>query len=192
MKDVFFQWSKFFPPVICLQKFFLTRNQSAGIIFSEITHSPLPPQKSNGRPLSLDRLNWPEFCWVKNGLTIVDDNSNLCSVVVRSLYEPIGLSLAKPVTLFFLLSPLLCHMYKINPSLCSACFFMLCPSIYRVSWSGSKKGHYQSFAPVCLMTRHFMKLVFQPLFHSDKVFNAAQGNNDNKLNKLLTEANKAP
>ena len=98
----FFQWSKFFPPVISLQKIFLTRNQSAGIFFSEITHSPLPPQKSNDRPLSLDRLNWPEFCWVKNRLTIVDDNSNLCSVVVRSLYDPIGLSLAKPVTLFSL------------------------------------------------------------------------------------------
>ena len=32
--------------------------------------------------------------------------------------------------------------------------FMLCPSICRISWSGSKKGHYQSFSPVCLMTRH--------------------------------------
>ena len=43
--------------------------------------------------------------------------------------------------------------------------FMLCPSIYRVSLSGSKQGHYQSFSPVCLMTRHLMKPVFQPLFH---------------------------
>ena len=45
-------------------------------------------------------------------------------------------------------------------------FLMLCPSIYSVS----KKGHYQSFAPVCLMTRHLMKLVFQPLFHIPRTY----------------------
>ena len=41
-----------------------------------------------------------------------------------------------------------------------------------------------------------MKLVFQPLFHTARTyvtsfFNAAIGSNDNKLDKLLTEANKA-
>ena len=45
MKDVFFQWSKFFPPVICLQKSFLTRNQSAGIFFLK-SPIPLSPLKS--------------------------------------------------------------------------------------------------------------------------------------------------
>ena len=48
--------------------------------------------------------------------------------------------------------------------------FMLCPSIYRVSLSGSKQGHYQSFSPVCLMTRHLMKPVFQPLFHIARIY----------------------
>ena len=32
------------------------------------------------------------------------------------------------------------------------------------------KEHYQSFAPVCLMTRHLMKLVFRPLFHISFIF----------------------
>ena len=49
-------------------------------------------------------------------------------------------------------------------------FFMLCPSSYSVSLSGFKKGHYQSFAPVCLMTRHLMKLVFRPLFHIARTY----------------------
>ena len=48
--------------------------------------------------------------------------------------------------------------------------FMLCPSIYRVGLSGSKQGHYQSFSPVCLMTRHLMKPVFQPLFHIARTY----------------------
>ena len=48
--------------------------------------------------------------------------------------------------------------------------FMLCPSIYGVSLSGSKQGHYQSFSPVCLMTRHLMKPVFQPLFHIARTY----------------------
>ena len=48
--------------------------------------------------------------------------------------------------------------------------FMLCPSIYRVGLSGSKQGHYQSFSPVCLMTRHLMKPVFRPLFHIARTY----------------------
>ena len=32
------------------------------------------------------------------------------------------------------------------------------------------KGHYQSFAPVRLMTRHLMKLVFRPLFHIARTY----------------------
>ena len=48
--------------------------------------------------------------------------------------------------------------------------FMLCPSIYRVGLIGSKQGHYQSFSPVCLMTRHLMKPIFQPLFHIARIY----------------------
>ena len=79
-------------------------------------------------------------------------------------------------------------MYKINPSLCCACFLLCSAQAFNsVSWSGSKKGHNRSFAPVYLMTRHLMKLVFQPLLHiartqsCEKVFKAALGNKDNKL-----------
>ena len=79
-------------------------------------------------------------------------------------------------------------MYKINPSLCCACFLLCSAQAFNsVSWSGSKKGHNRSSAPVCLMTRHLMKLVFQPLLHiartqsCEKVFKAPLGNKDNKL-----------
>ena len=79
-------------------------------------------------------------------------------------------------------------MYKINPSLCCACFLLCSAQAFNsVSWSGSKKGHNRSFAPVYLMTRHLMKLVFQPLLHiartqsCEKVFKAALGNKNNKL-----------
>ena len=59
------------------------------------------------------------------------------------------------------------------------------------------KGHYQSFASVCLMTRYLMKLVFRPLFHIARTYvtrflTLPLSNKDNKLNKLLTEANKTP
>ena len=62
------------------------------------------------------------------------------------------------------------------------------------------------FPSLSYMTRNLRKLVFQPFFFSycedicdtgcgtdcDMICNAAPGNKDNKLNKLLTEANKAP
>ena len=69
---------------------------------------------------------------------------------------------------------------------------MFCPSIYSLSWSGFKKGHYQSFAPVCLNEAGIPTIISHCKDICDKAFNAALGNKDNKLNKLLTEANKAP
>ena len=60
------------------------------------------------------------------------------------------------------------------------------------------KGHYQSFAPVRLVHDEALNETGIPTITSycedicDKVFNAALCNKDNKLNKLLTEANKAP
>ena len=46
----FFQCRKFFPPGISLQDCFSPPNQLTGYFFSEITHTPFPPQKSNGWP----------------------------------------------------------------------------------------------------------------------------------------------
>ena len=73
---------------------------------------------------------------------------------------------------------------------------MLCPSIYGVSWSGSKRA----LSIICpsLSYDEALNEAGIPTIISycedicDKVFNAALGNKDNKLNKLLTEANKAP
>ena len=47
----------------------------------------------------------------------------------------------------------------------------------------SKKGHCQSFAPFCLSTIISYKRAGN---------NAALSNKDNKINRLLTEVNKAP
>ena len=49
-------------------------------------------------------------------------------------------------------------------------FLYALPKFYCVSWNGSKKGHNHSFAPVYLMTRHLIKLVFQPLFHIPRTY----------------------
>ena len=71
--------------------------------------------------------------------------------------------------------------------------FMLCPSIYSVSWSGSKKGHCPSLSyDEALNEAGIPTIISYCEDICDKVFNAALGNKDNKLNKLLTEANKAP
>ena len=50
---------------------------------------------------------------------------------------------------------LLCHMYKINSSLCSACFLWCSAQVF-TAWAGAgpKKGICQPFAAVCLMTRY--------------------------------------
>ena len=71
--------------------------------------------------------------------------------------------------------------------------FILCPSIYRVSLSGSKQGHYQSFSPVCLDEAGIPTIISYREDICVNVFNTAHGNRDNKLNnKLLTEASEAP
>ena len=82
-------------------------------------------------------------------------------------------------------------MYKINPSLCSACF-LLCSDQVFTAWAGA--------GPKKSIIDHLPQSVLAgiPTIISycedirDKVFNAALGNKDNKLNKPLTEANKAP
>ena len=66
--------------------------------------------------------------------------------------------------------------------------FMLCPSIYSVSWSGSKKGHCPSLSyDEALNEAGIPTIISYCEDICDKVFNAALGNKDNKL---LTEANK--
>ena len=49
-------------------------------------------------------------------------------------------------------------------------FFYALPTYLQCELERAQKGHYQSFAPVCLMTRHLMKLVFQPLFHIARTY----------------------
>ena len=76
-------------------------------------------------------------------------------------------------------------------------FFMLCPSIYSVSWSGSKKRSFSIICPSLSYDEALYEAGIPTIISycediCDKVFNVAQGNKDNKLNKLLTEANKAP
>ena len=82
-------------------------------------------------------------------------------------------------------------MYKINPSLWSACFLLCSAQVFTV-WAGA--------GPKKSIIDHLPQSVLAgiPTIISycedicDNVFNAALGNKDNKLNKLLTEANKAP
>ena len=63
------QRCKIFFPALNAMKKFLSRNQSTyTIFFSDITHSPPPHQKSNGRPLSQERLRGPDFL---NGKMVV-------------------------------------------------------------------------------------------------------------------------
>ena len=80
-------------------------------------------------------------------------------------------------------------------------FFYALPKYLRCELERVQKRAMSIICPICLMTRHLRKLVFQTLFHIARTyvtrtvtrfFNAALGNKDNKLNKLLTEANKAP
>ena len=95
------------------------------------------------------------------------------------------------------LSPLLCHMYKINPSLCSACF-LLCSAQVFTAWTGASPKRALSIICPSLSYDEALNEAGIPTIISycedicDKVFNTALGNKDNKLNKLLTEANKAP
>ena len=76
--------------------------------------------------------------------------------------------------------------------------FMLCPSIYSVSWSGSKKRSLSIICPSLTYDEALYEAGIPTIISycediCDKVFNPALGNKDtNKLNKLLTEANKAP
>ena len=70
---------------------------------------------------------------------------------------------------------------------------MLCLSIYGVNWSGSRKGQ----CPCSLSHNEALKeagiltIISYCEEICDTVFNAALGNKDNKLNKLLTKANQA-
>ena len=89
-------------------------------------------------------------------------------------------------------------MYKINPSLWSACFLLCSAQVFTV-WAGAGpkkgiidhlpqsalwRGTYEAGSPTIIL---YCKDI------CDKVFNPALGNKDtNKLNKLLTEANRAP
>ena len=74
---------------------------------------------------------------------------------------------------------------------------MLCPGIYSVSWSGSTR---RALSIICsslpydeaLNEAGIPTIISHCKDICDKAFNAALGNKDNKLNKLLTEANKAP
>ena len=74
--------------------------------------------------------------------------------------------------------------------------FMLCPSIYSVSWSGSKKGIINHLPGLyydeALNEAGILTIISYCEDVCDKIFNAALGNKDNKLKKLKTEANKAP
>ena len=72
-----------------------------------------------------------------------------------------------------------------------------CPGIYGVSWSGSKKKVLSIICPILSYDEALQETGIPTIISycegiCDKVFNDALGNKDNKLNKLLTEANKAP
>ena len=89
-------------------------------------------------------------------------------------------------------------MYKINPSLWSACFLLCSAQVFTV-WTGAgpKKGALSIICPSLSYDEALNEAGIPTIISycediCDKVFNAALGNKDNKLNKLLTEANKAP
>ena len=56
------------------------------------------------------------------------------------------------------------------PVYAAPAFFYALPKYLQRELERVQKRHYQSFAPVCLMTRHLMKLVFQPLFHIARTY----------------------
>ena len=88
-------------------------------------------------------------------------------------------------------------MYKINPSLCSACFLYTLPKYLQCELELVQKKALSIICPSLSYDKALNKAGIPTIISycediCDKLFNAALGNKDNKLNKLLTPANKAP
>ena len=65
--------------------------------------------------------------------------------------------------------------------------FILCPSIYSVSWSGSKKGHLTTICPSLSYDEALNEAGIPTIISycediCDKVLNVTLGNKDNKPN----------
>ena len=74
---------------------------------------------------------------------------------------------------------------------------MLCPNIYGVSWSGLKNRALSIICPILSYNETRKETGISTIISyceeiCDKVFNAALSNKNNKINRLLTEASKAP
>ena len=88
-------------------------------------------------------------------------------------------------------------MYKINPSLCRACFLLCSAKYLQCELERVQKRTLTIICPSlsydeALNEAGILTIISYCEDICDKVFNTALGNKDNKLNKLLTEANKAP
>ena len=88
-------------------------------------------------------------------------------------------------------------MYKINPSLCNACFFNALPKYLQRELKRVQKRALSIICPSLSYDEALNEAGIPTIISycedvCDKAFNAALGNKDNKLNKLLTETNKAP
>ena len=87
-------------------------------------------------------------------------------------------------------------MYKINPSLCSACFLYALPKDLQCELERVQKKALSIICPSLSYDEALNEAGIPTIISycediCDKVFNAALGNKDNKLNKSLTPANKA-
>ena len=93
---------------------------------------------------------------------------------------------------------LLPNTYKINPSLCSACFLLCSSQVSQLQCELERVQKRHCIICPSLSSDEALNEADIPTIISycedicDKVSNVALGNKDNKLNKLLTQASKVP